>query len=47
VPPLELIDGTAEAIPIENGSVDTVVTTWMLCSIPDVERAVHEMRRVL
>ena len=43
----ELIEGSAEAIPLENSSVDTVVTTWTLCSIPDVGGALREMRRVL
>jgi ubiquinone/menaquinone biosynthesis C-methylase UbiE len=41
---LKLIEGTAESIPIEDRSIDTVVTTWTLCSIPEVGR---EMRRVL
>jgi ubiquinone/menaquinone biosynthesis C-methylase UbiE len=45
--PLKLIEGTAEAIPIEDRSIDTVVTTWTLCSVPDVGRALREMRRVL
>jgi ubiquinone/menaquinone biosynthesis C-methylase UbiE len=45
--PLELIEGSAEAIPIEDRSVDTVMTTWTLCSIPEVGCALHEMRRVL
>jgi len=45
--PIELIEGSAEAIPLENGSVDTVVTTWTLCSIPNAERALREMCRVL
>src|SRR5262249_18176438 len=44
---LELIEGSAEAIPLENGSVDTVVTTWTMCSIPNVDRALSEARRVL
>ena len=26
--PLELLEGTAEAIPMEDRSMDTVVTTW-------------------
>src|SRR5262245_9904514 len=45
--PLELIEGTAESIPLEAHSIDTVVTTWTLCSIPDAQRALEEMRRVL
>jgi ubiquinone/menaquinone biosynthesis C-methylase UbiE len=45
--PLELVEGTAEAVPLEDRSVDTVVTTWTLCSIPDANRALNEMRRVL
>ena len=43
----ELIEGSAEAIPLETHSIDTVVTTWTLCSIPDAALAVREMRRVL
>jgi ubiquinone/menaquinone biosynthesis C-methylase UbiE len=32
--PLTLIEGTAEAVPIEDRSIDTVVTTLTLCSVP-------------
>jgi ubiquinone/menaquinone biosynthesis C-methylase UbiE len=46
-PPVELVEGTAEAVPLEDASVDAVVTTWTLCSIPDVQWALREMRRVL
>lgn len=45
--PIELVEASAEAIPIEDHSIDTVVTTWTMCSIPDVDRAITEARRVL
>jgi ubiquinone/menaquinone biosynthesis C-methylase UbiE len=45
--PVELLEASAEAVPIASGSVDTVVTTWTLCTIPDAARALAEMRRVL
>ena len=44
---IELVKGSAEMIPIEDKSIDTVLTTWTLCSIPDVNQALSEMRRVL
>src|SRR5262249_34102678 len=43
--PLRLIEGTAEAIPIEEQSVDAVVTTWTMCSIPEIQSALQEMHR--
>lgn len=45
--PITLLDASAEAIPLDAGSIDTVVTTWTLCTIPDAPRALSEMRRVL
>ena len=45
--PVSMLQGTAEAIPLETASVDTVVTTWTLCSIPNVAAALADMRRVL
>ena len=44
---VEFIEGSAEAIPLKDASVDTVVTTWTLCSIPNPSQALREMRRVL
>lgn len=45
--PVQIVETTAERIPLDAGSVDTVVTTWTLCSIADVAAALAEMRRVL
>lgn len=45
--PVELVEATAEALPLDDRAVDTVVTTWTLCSIPDAEKALREARRVL
>jgi ubiquinone/menaquinone biosynthesis C-methylase UbiE len=45
--PITLIEASAESIPIESDSIDTVVTTWTLCTIPNASIALAEMRRVL
>ena len=39
------LDG--EALPLDDASVDHVLTTWTLCTIPAVDRALAEIRRVL
>lgn len=36
-----------EEIPLDDNSADTVVLTYTLCTIPDWERALGQMRRVL
>ena len=38
---------SGEALPLEDESFDSVVSTWTLCSIPDVRRALGEVYRVL
>ena len=45
--PVEMIGVPAEEIPLEDGSVDTVLLTFTLCSIADWSAALHQMRRVL
>jgi len=45
--PLEILVQSAEDLPLESNSIDTVLLTWAGCSIPDIDRALSEMRRVL
>ncbi|QQO22360.1 class I SAM-dependent methyltransferase [Bradyrhizobium diazoefficiens] len=45
--PINFIEASAEAIPLDDHTADTVVTTWTLCSIPQAARALAEMRRIL
>jgi ubiquinone/menaquinone biosynthesis C-methylase UbiE len=45
--PLEFLDLKAEEIPLEDKTVDTVLVTYTLCTIPDTARALKGMRRVL
>jgi ubiquinone/menaquinone biosynthesis C-methylase UbiE len=45
--PVSFLEASAEVIPLHQHSVDTVVTTWTLCSIPRAAAALAEMRRVL
>jgi ubiquinone/menaquinone biosynthesis C-methylase UbiE len=45
--PVRVVEGTAEHLPLDAQSIDTVVTTWTLCSIPQASVALEEMRRVL
>ena len=44
---VELIDLPGEQIPLAAGSVDTVLITYTLCTIPDALSALDGMRRVL
>jgi ubiquinone/menaquinone biosynthesis C-methylase UbiE len=45
--PVEFVGLGGEALPLENASVDHVLTSWTLCTIPDVEGALAEISRVL
>jgi ubiquinone/menaquinone biosynthesis C-methylase UbiE len=45
--PIDYIGPDAEALPAADGSVDSALSTWTLCTIPDAIRALAEIRRVL
>jgi ubiquinone/menaquinone biosynthesis C-methylase UbiE len=42
-----LSQSAEEVLPLADKSVDTIVMTWTLCSIPDAPRALAQMKRVL
>lgn len=44
---VEFLADRAETIPLAVASVDTVVTTWTLCTIADPVRALAQIQRVL
>lgn len=45
--PVTLLDMNAERMGFDDGEFDTVVSTWTLCSIRDLDAALAEVRRVL
>lgn len=45
--PVEFLNTGAENIPLPDGSVDTVVSTWTLCSVTDPKKVLGEIARVL
>ncbi|MDG2459667.1 MAG: class I SAM-dependent methyltransferase [Luminiphilus sp.] len=45
--PLEFVEGSAEAIPLKEAQFDSVLMTFSLCTIPDAQAALSEIRRVL
>ncbi|WP_411287493.1 class I SAM-dependent methyltransferase [Phenylobacterium sp.] len=44
---VQVVDGTAEALPFEDASFDTVVCTFTLCSVHTPAEALAEAKRVL
>ena len=45
--PIEVLAQSGEQLPLPDHSIDTVVFTWTLCSIPNVYSALRETFRVL
>ena len=45
--PVEFVGLDGQSLPLADGTVDHVLTTWTLCTIPDVRAALGEIRRVL
>ncbi len=43
----EFIQSGAESIPLDDNCVDSVLVTYTLCTIPDVQKALSEIKRVL
>ncbi len=44
---IDLRQGTAEKLPVEDESIDAVVSTHVLCSVSDVDRSLREIKRIL
>lgn len=44
---MDIRDGIGEAMPFDDASFDTVLTTFTLCSVQDGKQVLSEMRRVL
>jgi SAM-dependent methyltransferase len=44
---LRLVPAPADALPMADASVDTVVSTLVLCTVPDADRVLAELARVL
>ena len=45
--PVSVLEQSAEELPLPDRSIDTVVTTWTLCTISDPNNALREAWRVL
>jgi ubiquinone/menaquinone biosynthesis C-methylase UbiE len=46
VVPIEIVKSCAEELPFDDNTFDSVVATLVFCTIPNVEKAINEMKRV-
>lgn len=47
LPPTEVVAAPGDRLPVADGTIDTVVATLVLCSVPDPAAVLAEVRRVL
>jgi ubiquinone/menaquinone biosynthesis C-methylase UbiE len=45
--PVKVIDGVADALPVEDASLDAGVVSLVLCSVPDQDAALQELHRAI
>src|SRR3954466_3760609 len=44
--PVTVVAGVADALPLQDGSVDAAIASLVLCSVADLSAALAELRRV-
>lgn len=45
--PIQVVDAVADDLPADDASIDAVVVSLVLCSVPDQAQALTEIRRIL
>ena len=45
--PIEWLSSSAESIPLPDQRFDSIVSTWTLCSVPNIDQALQEICRLL
>ena len=45
--PVSVLDGTADALPVEDAACDAAVASLVLCTVPDQDAALRELARVV
>lgn len=44
---IELYRGSAEQLPVKDNSIDSAISTHVLCSVNDLDRSLQEIKRIL